>query len=101
MKVDDLIKALYAGEVTVEYRKLGTNELRVMPCTLSTDIIPHRMKINPSSHTIIMWALDKQAWRDVLVSTIEKWYVNEKAQKEYLHRFSTYYLVGCLPDSSR
>ena len=54
MKVDDLIKALYAGEVTVEYRKLGTNELRVMPCTLSTDIIPHRMKINPSSHTIIM-----------------------------------------------
>ena len=31
MKVDDLIKALYEGEVVVEYRKLGTNELLVMP----------------------------------------------------------------------
>ena len=79
MKVDNLIKALYEGEVTVEFRKLGTNELRVMPCTLSTDIIPHSMRINPNSTTIIMWALDKQAWRDVLVSTIENWYVNEKA----------------------
>ena len=99
MKVDQLVQALYEGEVTVEYRKLGTNELRVMPCTLSTDIIPHRMKINPNSHTIIMWALDKKAWRDVLVSTIEKWYPNEKEQKVYYHRFNTYFTISCSTDS--
>ena len=44
---NDLYKALKEGVVTVEFIKIDTGELRVMPCTLNKDI--HKQK--PVSYT--------------------------------------------------
>jgi hypothetical protein len=34
-----------------------------------------------SPDTLIMWALDKRAWRDVRVDTIQDWYVGYPKEK--------------------
>ena len=48
-----------------------------MPCTLNNDI--HKQKITIGNYTspdvILMFALDKQAWRDVRINTIKEWYI--------------------------
>lgn len=65
------------GIVTVEFRKIDTNELRVMPCTLNSEIAGREIGINnvdPHSHHLAVWCLDKSAWRSFRVSTVERWY---------------------------
>jgi len=72
-----LLNRLYQGAVTVEFEKVDTKELRVMPCTLNSTLIPFGMTIKnqqPASETIAVWSIDKQAWRDIRVNTIKKWY---------------------------
>ena len=69
--------AILAGVVTVEFRKLNTNELRVMPCTLNEEASEGNAKINKfdsSSDHFAVWCLDKKAWRSFRVNTVEKWY---------------------------
>ena len=75
----ELFNALKEGVVTVEFTKLDTGELRVMPCTLNNEISGQQMvfKNYQSEDTIVAWALDKKAWRDVRVNTIIKWYEGE------------------------
>ena len=47
-----------------------------MPCTLNKDL--HKQKIDfkrlGAMDTIVCYALDKEAWRDVRVNTIKDWY---------------------------
>jgi len=85
----NFIKEAKAGVVTVEFTKLGTGENRVMPCTLSQDLIPNSQPsvkdVDPNSDNFVVWSLDKDAWRSFRVSTVTKWYVgnpNEQATKE-------------------
>ena len=54
---NDLYKALKEGVVTVEFTKIDTGELRVMPCTLNQDIHKQRldMKNYTSNDTMIMY----------------------------------------------
>ena len=73
----DLIDALRKDIVTVVFEKIDTGEIRIMPCTLNNDI--HKQKITIGNYTspdvILMYALDKQAWRDVRINTIKEWYI--------------------------
>ena len=73
---EKLINALFEGVVTVVFEKIDTKEIRTMPCTLNKDL--HKQKINIERlgvmDTLVCYALDKEAWRDVRVNTIKDWY---------------------------
>ena len=81
---NNLYKALKEGVVTVEFTKIDTGELRVMPCTLNKEI--HKQKLDmknyTSNDTMIMYGLDVKAWRDVRMDTIQKWYLGYPQDKE-------------------
>ena len=65
------------GIVTVEFRKIDTDELRIMPCTLNSDTAGIEIPIkdyDPMSDNFVVWALDKKAYRSFRVSTVERWY---------------------------
>ena len=74
-----IIEALKKGIVTIVFEKIDTKEIRTMPCTLNNEISGQQMvfKNYQSEDTILAWALDKKAWRDVRVNTIIKWYEGE------------------------
>jgi len=81
---NDLYNALKEGVVTVEFTKIDTGELRVMPCTLNKEI--HKQKLDmknyTSNDTMIMYGLDVKAWRDVRIDKIQKWYQGYPQDKE-------------------
>ena len=76
-----LIEALKKGTVTVTFKKINTDEIRVMPCTLNPIVLEaHGVKsaitdINPDSEHLAAWALDKDAWRSFRLSTVIGWEV--------------------------
>lgn len=76
-----LIEALKRGTVTVTFKKINTEEIRVMPCTLNPVVLEaYNAKgvikdINPDSDHIAAWALDKDAWRSFRLSTVIGWEV--------------------------
>ena len=78
-----LINALKKGSVTVSFTKLGTGELRVMPCTLNPVVLEANSittKVetqSPDSDQIVCWALDKNAWRSFNSDTVVGWEVLE------------------------
>ena len=84
MKGRELFDALREGVVIVEFTKLDTGELRVMPCTLNQEI--HKQTLNIKNYstndTMVMYGLDVQAWRDVKIDTIQKWYQGYPQDKE-------------------
>ena len=73
-----LIEALKKGLTTITFEKIDTGELRVMPCTLKKDLIGVNSfsleNINSQSKSIVVYALDKNAIRDVMVDTIQSWH---------------------------
>ena len=73
---EKLIKALFEGVVTVVFEKIDTKEIRTMPCTLNQELHKQHIDIKNigAMDTIVCYALDKEAWRDVRVSTIKDWY---------------------------
>jgi hypothetical protein len=74
-----------AGVVTVAFRKIDTNELRVMPCTLNKELSDNNVKeinVDPASHHFAVWCLDKNAWRSFRVSTVEDWYTGYPTEVE-------------------
>jgi len=68
-----LIESLKKGVVTIDFTKIDTDERRVMPCTLNNSNITIK-NIASDSDSIVVWALDKEDFRDVIVSTINEWY---------------------------
>ena len=66
------------GIVTVEFTKIDTGELRVMPCTLDEKILDaHKVKItikmNADSDHFCVWSLDKNAFRSFRLTTVTEW----------------------------
>lgn len=52
-----------------------------MPSTLNEDLMPDGVKImniSAESETIMVWSLDKNAWRDIRVNTITEWRVENE-----------------------
>ena len=63
----DLYNALKEGVVTVEFIKIDTGELRVMPCTLNQEI--HKQTLNIKNYstndTMVMYGLDVKAFPEI------------------------------------
>ena len=80
--IDGFLEAAKKGIVTVEFRKIDTNELRVMPCTLNPALsegnVPEGgVEQRPSGDNYAVWSIDKKAWRSFRVNTVERWYTND------------------------
>ena len=76
--MNELIEALKKGVVTITFKKIDTGEIRIMPSTLNSDLMPRGsqiLSISAESETIMVWSLDKNAWRDIRVDTISNWEV--------------------------
>lgn len=75
--MDKLLKALKESVCIVSYKKIDTDEIRNMECTLNPELTPNNENINqnPDSHHILVWALDRSAWRSFRVSTMQEWKV--------------------------
>ena len=76
-----LLNALNTGIVTVTFEKIGTGELRVMPCTLAEPIlkvngVDVKVEMNAESDHFACWALDKKAWRSFRLDTVKQWDTN-------------------------
>jgi len=76
-----LIEALKRGTVTVTFKKIITDEIRVMPCTLNPVVLEaHGVKleikdVSPDTDHLAAWSLDKEAWRSFRLSTVTGWEV--------------------------
>jgi len=83
MNVSEFVKSAKAGIVTVTFKKINTDEIRVMPCTLNPDLlkeagVPIEIKeIGSDSDHVAVWSLDKKAWRSFRVSTVTEWSIGE------------------------
>ena len=78
--MNELIEALKKGVVVISFKKIDTDEIRVMPSTLNEDLMPKVSKIlniSSESATIVVWSLDKYAWRDIRSDTITEWRVQD------------------------
>ena len=78
MTIEDMIDALKKGVVNITFKKIDSGKIRKMPSTLKSDLIPNGTKIqsiSSNSDTIMVWSLDKNAWRDIRVDTINSWEV--------------------------
>jgi len=79
--MNELIEALKKGIVVITFKKIDTGEIRVMPSTLNCNFIPDSTSItniSAESETIMVWSLDKNAWRDIRSNTIIEWKVDHE-----------------------
>ena len=78
-EVQNLINALKQGVVTVVFKKINTEEIRVMPCTINEEILNENgiktgiRDFSSDSDHLAAWALDKEAWRSFRLSTVISW----------------------------
>lgn len=75
--MEKLLKALKEGVCIVSYEKIDTDEIRDMECTLNPELVPTHIDItqHPDSDHILVWALDRDAWRSFRASTMQEWKV--------------------------
>lgn len=79
--MNKLIEALKKGVVIISFRKIDSGEIRVMPSTLNPELIPNvtnPLNVDSSSDTIMVWSLDKNAWRDIRSDTIIEWKIEHE-----------------------
>ena len=79
--MNELIEALKKGAVVITFKKIDTGDVRVMPSTLNPGLIPESTSItniSAESETIMVWSLDKNAWRDIRSNTIIEWRVEHE-----------------------
>tara|TARA_B110000305_G_scaffold241795_1_gene317599 strand:- start:3178 stop:3435 length:258 start_codon:yes stop_codon:yes gene_type:complete len=78
MDMKGFTKAAQAGVVTVEFNKIDTGELRVMPCTLNVELsghnVPEILEQREDNDHLVVWCLDKQGWRSFRTETVITWY---------------------------
>lgn len=74
---DQLSELLHTGECVVEFTKVN-GELRSMPCTLKTELIPPQpvvegKEIKPkkeNASVMSVWCLDKKEWRSFRIANV-------------------------------
>lgn len=77
-----LLEALQTGQVTVTFKKIGTGELRIMPCTLEPKALEEAgvtTTVNYGANNMEsfpVWSLDKNAWRAFRLDTVVQWDTN-------------------------
>lgn len=76
--IKGFIDAAKKGVVTVEFNKIDTGELRVMPCTLNTELsnrnVQEVLEQREDNEHLVVWCIDKDAWRSFRVETVVRWY---------------------------
>lgn len=82
MQVEKFLGAAKERDVTVVFEKINGGGVRKMHCTLDPSLIEHRVSGSvesqrPENDHIVVWALDKDAWRSFRVSTVIEWYEGE------------------------
>ena len=77
----NLLNALKKGVVTVTFKKIGTEEIRVMPCTINEQTLtdagvkPIVKNIDLDTEHFAACAVDKEAWRSFRLDTVIGWTV--------------------------
>ena len=77
MNTAEFLNYIKENIATVEFRKVGSDELRIMPCTLNPDVMGStstEVEQQPNSEHLVVWSLDKDNWRSFRVETVERWY---------------------------
>lgn len=78
---EKFLQAAKEGVVTVVFKKIDSDEIRVMPCTLnhilSEGKVPEVFSQRPVSEHYSVWCLDKSAWRSFRKNTVIEWYSGE------------------------
>lgn len=84
MDAEKFLKAASEGVVTVVFEKIDGGGTRVMECTLDPNKMPlneaydkesvQTIKQRAESDHLVVWALDRDAWRSFRVSTVTDWY---------------------------
>lgn len=77
MNTEEFLNYIKENVATVEFRKIGTDELRVMPCTLNPDVMgTSTTEVNQQAENehLVVWSVDKDNWRSFRVETVERWY---------------------------
>ena len=81
-KINGFVDAAKQGVVTVVFDKINDGGRRVMPCTLNTELSNHNVpeileQREKESEHLVVWCLDKEAWRSFRVDTLVEWYVGQ------------------------
>lgn len=77
MNTQEFLNYIKENVATVEFRKVGTDELRVMPCTLNPDVMgttTTEVDQQAENEHLVVWSVDKDNWRSFRVETVERWY---------------------------
>lgn len=77
MNTAEFLNYIKENVATVEFRKVGTDELRVMPCTLNSEVMGEQsaeVTQQANNDHLVVWSMDKDAWRSFRVNTVERWY---------------------------
>lgn len=77
MNTEEFLNYVKNNVATVEFRKVGTDELRVMPCTLNSEVMGEQsVEVTQQANNdhLVVWSMDKDAWRSFRVNTVERWY---------------------------
>jgi hypothetical protein len=77
MNTEEFLNYIKENVATVEFRKVGTDELRVMPCTLNSEVMGEQsaeVTQQANNDHLVVWSMDKDAWRSFRVNTVERWY---------------------------
>jgi len=82
-----LYQKLKEGACNIHFRKVDTGELRIMASTLNRDLagennLPETFNQDVMSDHLVVWCLDKDAYRSFRVNTVEHWEVIEWQAKE-------------------
>jgi len=79
VETQNLINALKKGVVTVVFKKINSEEIRIMPCTINETLLEENgvnvgiKEISAESDHIAAWAIDKEAWRSFRLETVISW----------------------------
>lgn len=87
VNISQMYQHLKEGVVEIHFRKIDTNELRIMPSTLNRNVagahnLPETFNQDILSDHLVVWCLDKDAYRSFRVSTVEHWEPIEWQEKE-------------------
>lgn len=87
MDAEKFLKAAEEGVVTVVFEKINDGGTRIMECTLDPNLIEPKMSGSvasqrPESDHLVVWALDRDAWRSFRVSTVTDWYEGKPKDAE-------------------
>ena len=75
----NLLNALKSGVVTVTFKKIDSDEIRIMPCTINAQTLvdagvkPMVKDIDLDTEHFAAWAIDKEGWRSFRLDTVIGW----------------------------